>query len=982
MPVSHRAARAEDLCFELAGMRHSVPGPEVSVLSPRYVELLERDFELEALADAVRRAAGGAGGTVLIEGSAGVGKTRLLQAGAEQAVESSSAVLLARGGELERSFPFGVARQLFAAPVRALDAGRRASLFSGAASLAVELVDSGARPGIVLSSDEALYARMHGLYWLCVAVAAERPLVLLVDDVQWADAPSLQWLLFMARRLGDLPVTLVLSARTARAGDWPEALLLLRDEPGVVVLRPQPLTLSGCAVLIGRILGEDPANAFATACHRATGGNPFFLRELMASLRADRIAPTADAAAQLSSLAPESIVRSVVVRLARLSTDAATLARCIAVLGAEAEIRHAATLAELDMALAARAADSLTAAGFLESDQPLRLIHPVVRSAVYADLPGRERAQLHGRAARILANDDADVDAIGVHLLASEPAGERWTIDVLLKAADRALGRGVAATAAMYLRRALSEPPRAEDRLRILRRLGIVESRLGDPAGAEHLDQAVRVSREPRERAELRLALSAGQVVAGHFDAAISTLEQAIDETPSADYELRLRLEAQLINLARTSSGHRDLANRYLEQIPPSLTGATAAERLLLAEAAFAALIAGEPVDHVAELAMRALGDRRLIVEQSPGSLTVLNLVWALVFSERHDVALDAYDTLITAARKQGSPIAFSLISSRRSELHYLRGAIPDAIADACASIESGRDFGPSLVAPALYGPLIDALLEGGDAQAAARALALSGVGAQIPQVWQLFPLIRARARLRLAQGHTQAGIDDLLSGYELLARVGLTNPAGTHCRSAAALALAGLGRREQARELADDELAAARRFGARSTVGISLRAAGVIEQGNAGIDYLREAVANLERSPARLEHARALADLGAALRRSGQRRDAQAVLRDALDLADRCGGITVAKQARDELVITGARPRRARIAGVDALTASERRVAQLAAQDLTNRQIAQQLFVSMHTVSTHLGHIYSKLGINDRTQLAAALSAVRTPAG
>jgi DNA-binding CsgD family transcriptional regulator len=953
----------------------------VPVLSPRYIDLLERDLELDVLAGAIRRAAGGAGGTVLVEGPAGVGKTRLLQAAAERAVDSSLMVLRARGGELERSFPFGIARQLFAAAVGALNAGRRDSVLSGTAGVAVELVDPRAPARIVFDSDEALYARVHGLYWLCAGLAAERPLVLVVDDAQWADLPSLQWLLFMARRPGDLPVTLVVSARTPGAGEWPEPLSLLRDEPGVVLIRPLPLTASGSAVLIDRMLGQGPAEEFAAACHRATGGNPFFLCELMASLRVDGIAPTAGAAAQVGSLAPGSIVRSVVVRLARLPADAATLARCIAVLGAEAEVRHAARLAELDMARAARAVDALTAAGFLGADRPLRLIHPVVRSAVYADLPSGERAQLHHRAARILAEEDGDVDAIAAHLLASEPAGESWTVDVLLRAADRALARGAPPAAATYLRRALIEPPPGERRPVVLHRLGAVESRLGDPAGAEHLDQAVRASGEPRQRVELASALSVGQVVAGRFEAAIRTLEHAIDDTPSDDHELRWRLQAQLINLARTNGADRDLADRYLEQVPPNLAGATAAERLLLAEVAFTELIAGEPVGRVAGLATRALGGGALIAEQPPGSLTVLNLVWALVFTDRHDLALDAYEKLITAAGEQGSPIAFSLICSRRSELHYLRGAIPDAIADARASIESGRDFGPSLIAPALYGPLIDALLEAGDLPAAEHALASSTAGREIPPIWQLFPLIRARARLRLAQGNTQAGIDDLLSGYELLTRVGLTNPAGTHCRSAAAVALASLGQTKQARKLVEDELAAARRFGAPSTVGISLRAAGVIEQGTARIDCLREAVANLKRSPARLEHARALADLGAAVRRSGQRREAQALLRDALDLADRCGATTVAKQARDELQITGARPRRARIAGPDALTASERRVAQMAAQQLTNRQIAQALFVSMHTVSTHLGHIYSKLGITDRTQLAAALSGEHPPA-
>jgi DNA-binding CsgD family transcriptional regulator len=234
--------------------------------------------------------------------------------------------------------------------------------------------------------------------------------------------------------------------------------------------------------------------------------------------------------------------------------------------------------------------------------------------------------------------------------------------------------------------------------------------------------------------------------------------------------------------------------------------------------------------------------------------------------------------------------------------------------------------------------------------------------------------LLPSRARLRLAQEQTQAGIDDMLAAHELLERFGQTNPASKHCRSAAAIALAGLGQHDRARDLVADELAAARRFGAPGWIGISLRAAGVIERGPAAVGHLREAVAHLERSPWRLEHARALADLGSALRRSGQRRAAQEPLRQALDIADRCGGRMVAEHARAELLITGARPRRARLTGVEALTASERRVAQLAAQGRTNRQIAQALFVSLPTVVTHLGHVYQKLAISRREQLKVAL--------
>jgi DNA-binding CsgD family transcriptional regulator len=957
----------------------SLVGVKVPTAVAQYAELVEREAELAAIAELVGRAKGGSAGVTLIEGPAGVGKTRLIQAAGELAAAEPVCVLRARGGELERSFPFGVAVQLFGAAVAALGGEERASVLSGAAELAVDLIDPrvSAR-SLGLGSPEALFARFHGLYWLCAGLAARQPLLLLVDDAHWADDPSLQWLLFMARRLADVPVTLLLSARPESAGGWPEPLVLLRGEADVAVMRPNALSEGASRVLIGRLLQGDVAEPFCAACHRATAGNPFLLSELIASVRADGIAPTAAAAGQIGSLAPEAVVRSIVVRLGRMSRQAAAVARCVSVLGGEGELRHVAALAELEVASAAVAADALAAAGLLDSGRPLRLVHPIVRTALYSEMPAGERGQLHARAARLLAGEHADVDAIAAHLLVSEPAGERWRVELLLRAGERAAGRGSSSIAADYLRRALAEPPPADLRVAILRRLGGVEARLGDPVAVEHALQARALISEPRESVELAYEVSVGYLVAGRFDDSIDTLEQAIETIDERDNELRLRLEAQLLSLARLAPGRAELVRRHLHEIPHDLPGKTPGERMILAELAFAALIAGEPVDQVADLATRAFGDGQLIAEQPPGSLPVLDAIWALVFSDQHHLAMRAYDRLITTARKQGWPIAFALISSRRSEAHYRGGSIPDAIADARASIEVGRDFAASLVAPALYGPLMDALLQAGDTDGARHALADSGVEEHIPYVWSLFPLIRARGHLRLAQGKTEAGIEDLLAGYEVIARVGLTNPAGTHCRSTAAVALASLGRREQARQLVADELAAARRFGAHSTVGISLRAAGVVEAGVTGISYLREAVSHLELSPARLEHARALAELGAALRRAGKRREAQHMLRQALDLADRCGDQTIANQARTELLISGARPRRARIAGLEALTASERRVAQLAADGLTNREIAQALFVSLPTVVTHLGHCYQKLDIRSRRDLANALAAAR----
>src|SRR4051794_32043666 len=325
--------------------------------------------------------------------------------------------------------------------------------------------------------------------------------------------------------------------------------------------------------------------------------------ELLASVRSDGLAPTAASAAQIRSLAPESIARSVVVRLGRVSPAAVALARCVALLGSEAELRHAAALAELDMDVAAATADALVSAGLLDAGRPLRLVHPVVRASIYAELRGGERARLHGRAARLLADEDGDVDAIAAHLLASEPAGERRTVELLMDAVTRATARGAPAMAAAYLRRAQAEPPSGDQRAPVLRQLAVVESRLGVPEAGDHADHAMRVASDPHTRAHLAADLSVAYLVAGRFAEAVWTLEGAVRHVGDGDRELRWELIAQLITVAGIDRVHAEVAERHLAQVPLDLPGDTAGERAILAVLAVAALRAANRVEVVGDLA-------------------------------------------------------------------------------------------------------------------------------------------------------------------------------------------------------------------------------------------------------------------------------------------------------------------------------------------------------------------------------------------
>jgi DNA-binding CsgD family transcriptional regulator len=234
-----------------------------------------------------------------------------------------------------------------------------------------------------------------------------------------------------------------------------------------------------------------------------------------------------------------------------------------------------------------------------------------------------------------------------------------------------------------------------------------------------------------------------------------------------------------------------------------------------------------------------------------------------------------------------------------------------------------------------------------------------------------------ARGRLRVAQGRTDEALRDLLDAGRGWERAGFGLFSAARWREEAALAHAALGNRADARRLADEQVELAREFGRPRTLGVSLRAAGIIHGDEPGLALLSEAVQTLERSQSPLELARALSDYGAALRRSGRRVQARTELERALDLAHRCGARRVVNQARAELIAAGAKPRRDAITGRDALTASELRVARLAADGLNNREVAQALFITTATVKAHLNHIYRKLDISRRDQLAGSLAAV-----
>jgi AAA ATPase domain len=381
--------------------------------------LLERAEELAAIDAVIADTLAGLGRFGVIEGSAGIGKSSLLAEARLRAAAAGVTVLTVRGSEIERSFSYGVVRQLFERLLAQSDRTERSRLLAGAAAHAGRLFSAEQLPGQFRASEDDAFALVHGLYWLALNIAEERPLLISIDDLQWSDEASLRWVAYLVRRLEETAVGVVCAVRPIEDED--SVLADLLADPATTIVRPSALSVAAVTDLVRAELSADADGAFCVACHRVTGGNPLLLEEVIRTVAGERVAPSAGSVEVLERLAPDAVARSVRLRLARLPAEAAALARAVAVLGDGADRRHAAALAGIEQRSQAPAAAVLARVDLLRRDPPLRFVHPLVRNAVYEASPPHERAHEHAQAAAVLAAAGAPVEQIGAQLLLAPP---------------------------------------------------------------------------------------------------------------------------------------------------------------------------------------------------------------------------------------------------------------------------------------------------------------------------------------------------------------------------------------------------------------------------------------------------------------------------------------------------------------------------------------------------------------------------------
>jgi DNA-binding CsgD family transcriptional regulator len=928
-------------------------------------ELLERSGELECLRNHVENAAAGRGSVCVIAGPAGIGKTTLLEACCELAAEAGVRGLRAHAGRMERDLSWNLVRQLFS-DVIALSERARAEVLTGAAALAA--------PALGLERGREGRA-LHGLYWLTTTLAQERPLLLAVDDAQWGDVPSLEYLAYIGSRVADLPVCIVVAVRSGEGEREPLATLAARPESEF--LTPRPLSVGASAALTIAALGANAADEFCAACHTATQGNPFLLRELLDQLERDQVQPSAEGAAEIAQITPENVIRAVLLRLSQLSADARELAGAVAILGDGGRLADAADLGGLGSGRDARAADALVHAGILRAGAPLSFVHPLVREVVYGSLPMHERAHRHRQAARLLAQGGADPGRVATQLLASQPGGDPWVVESLRIAAQGAIAQGAPSPAADLLERALREPPVEHERPRLLAELGRVELAAGRGGAVEHLCQAAELSLDPHERARTLFGLGGALYVIGEPREAAEVLERGLRELALAgaeDRSLAAQLQAGWLGVARTEMPLRARAAELLHELaarPPRAE--SYGERALLAQVAGQLTFEGEPCERPLELARMALGEGELIRQETSDGTAWIAAMGALGWGDDFDAFDRLQELAMEDARRRGSVVGFASASYGYSFSHYYRGMLSDAIADTQFAISAERE-GWRQFLPSARAQLAWALVERGELDAAAAQLELARRDTSWEGSSQQALVLEAQARVHLARSEYEQALQAALAAGEVAIAAVIPNPSIVPWRARAALAAAGLGRHEQARQLVGEGLRLARRFGAPRAIGMALTTLGIV-RGADGSDALEEAVDVLASSPARLEHARALVHLGRALRRQGRLKAAAEILQAGLRASIACQALVLEQVARGELAAAGARPRRRPPSGVEALTPAELRVVELAAREMSNREIAQALFVSLRTVETHLTHAYQKLDLTSRSALPTALA-------
>ncbi len=934
----------------------SLNGPED--LSGR---VIGREYELTAVRAWVEAAAAGTPGVVLLQGPAGIGRTAVLRAALRQAhLPARATVLRATCSRDRERTPYGLVRALLA-PLG--DAVPAALTDAAAPTDAADHPPADYPPA-------AHHALVHACCRAVLAVADRGPLVLVVDDLQWADEQSLTWLGYLLRRTADVPVCVVLSVRTPISRPAVSDLVALPPGRRGTVLVLAPLDESDVAQVAVDVLPRVPTGEVVRECLRLSAGNPLLLHRVLAELR--RSAADGDPAPPAAACG-DVVVAEARARLAARPESVTRVARAVAVLGradTDAVVPLAGMPAHVvDVALRALRDDALLAADGGEFG------HPVVRQAVLDSVPAAEAARLRLRAARLLSDASRPAEEIAAQVLHLPDVPAPWMAAVLWAAADDAVRRGDPEAAARYSATALrAGPDEPELHVRLADHLANT-----DPAAAlTQLRTALSLpsSAETGLRTAVRFAATAlaARVPAEAIEVLEATLDRFPDGPDATDKARELRRSAlavfAIIAMDDQRAVHR--VRPRLAEVPEPGDD-TAAARQLLAASALSGTLLGEDAPGQARRAGRALlADPAVLCPRAARAC-------AVVLDAAGDPPAALAALTLLADHEDATPARVLALGSR-AVVHANAGAFAQAGADARLAVELGGALGHTDLASAALSAVV--LLHEGDPRRAEAALAdLPGPNLDDSLLGRHHHRL-ARAQVLARFGDVDGALRQLERCGRSLADAGVVNPLVVPWWAEAALLAGDHGRPAEAAAHAERGEHLCRNWDVPRARGLALLARAAASPRAAAVEVLVEAVRVLEESPARYDLQRAQQRLGEALLGLGDPTAARPHLRRAVELATLCGSRPAALRSRTLLVAAGGRMRTVSGTRDDVLTGSERRVAVLAAEGATNRQIASTLFITPHTVETHLARAYRKLAVPGRSELAAALTPVAEAVG
>jgi DNA-binding CsgD family transcriptional regulator/tetratricopeptide (TPR) repeat protein len=956
--------------------------------------LVGRAGEL-AVVDGALDATGDGGALALqVSGDPGIGKTALLGELGRRGEARGRLVLVGRASELESDLPYGIFVDALDEYLQTLDAGWLASLDHASdgelARMFPTLPGGAATAGAVL--DER-YRAHRAVQALLAALAEERPLVFLLDDLHWADPASIDLVAALLRRPPRAPVLTALALRTRQAPARLASALETAARNGQLErIELGPLRRSDVGALVGTQVRETDARAL----YDESGGNPFYLEQLLRagpSPGAGRTTPGAGIRVEDVEL-PQAIAVTLAEELGRLSPGARTLLDAAAVVGDPFELDLAAASADVDEPAALAALDELLDATLLlPTDAPrrFRFRHPILRRAVHDTTRLGWRGTAHRRAADALEERGAPAVARAHHVVHFAAAGDRKAIDILREAADASAERAPESAARWYRVALELLPPSAEDRplrLRLLERLADVLSGSGRfPESHAVLEELLELA--PPDAPERRRAVVAcarvEHALGRHEDAhrrLVSALERSRERTsPEAvtllldlgmdafyrrEYEQmrewgleahatvtgidtpQLRAAAgAMVSVADAFTGRVNEARAYRDEAA-ALVDSLPDELLALRLNAVANLGNAETyLDRLHD----AVGhlDRGLAVGRATGQGHLFPLLmqrkgFALSLLGRLDDAVEVLDHAVEQARLSESPQAIAWALLNRSWVATMVGDLDTALAAAEESVSLGRRLDDNPVLTWSACALGSALVESGEPERCLETLVPAGGGDDLPRIPGVLRCI-------FQERVTQA-----------LLAVGRLDDADRVARSSAALA----------REL-DLDLARAMAARARASVALARRDA------EEALEAARDSAVAAERMGARIEAARSHALAGRVLAASGRREEAIAAREHAAAELAACGANRYREDAERELRRLGKRVRR-RSATAEArsdlagLTGRELQVARLVVERKTNAEIAGELFLSQKTVESHLRSSFRKLGVSSRAELARAV--------